>query len=65
MTTTGTIDRGPYGSFLGSSPQGQVATVSYNIDGIDRYFLVKLDGYVEEIAEEHMAAIKDYLGITR
>lgn len=65
MTTTGTIDRGPYGFFLGSSPQGQVATVSYNIDGIDRYFLVKLDGYVEESAEEHMAEIKDYLGITR
>lgn len=55
---------GPYGSFLGSAPQGQVATVSYNFGGVDRYFLAKMDGHFEELSEEQMGQIAEHLGIT-
>ena len=52
-----------YGSFLGSSPQGQVATVAYHFGGEKRYFLAKRNGSFEELTEEQMDGILEYLGI--
>ena len=62
--TNASISKGPYGSFIGSAPQGQVATVSYNIGGVNRYFLAKLDGHIQEISEQQISEIREYLGIT-
>ena len=61
---TNTITKGPYGSFLGSAPQGQVATVSYTVGETNKYFLIKPQGIIQEISEQQMASIKGYLGIT-
>ena len=58
------VEKGPYGSFLGSSPQGQVGTVSFSVNGQSRYFLVKQDGHIQEISQQNISDIKSYLGIT-
>ena len=59
----GSVADGPFGGFVGSSPQGQIATVSYDVSGSARYFLVKQHGNVQELSESQVAGIKDYLGI--
>ena len=59
----GSVADGPFGGFVGSSPQGQIATVSYDVSGSARYFLIKQHGNVQELSEGQVAGIKDYLGI--
>ena len=60
---SGMVRKGPYGSFMGSSPQGQVSTVSYQVAGVNRYFLVKQHGNMQELSEQQMSSIKEHLGI--
>ena len=59
----GSVTDGPFGGFVGSSPQGQVATVSYEVANVARYFLVKQHGNVQELSANQVAGIREYLGV--
>ena len=40
-----------------------MATISYDVSGSARYFLVRQHGDVQELSEVQVVGIKDYLGI--
>ena len=61
---SGVTTAGIPGSFVGSSPRGQVATVGYKVYGVEKWFLVEQDGRVEELSEDDSADILGFLGIT-
>ena len=60
----GAITAGIPGSFVGSSPRGQVASVGYRIDGVEKWFLVDSDGHIEELSKQASYDILEHLGIT-
>lgn len=61
----GVVSRGRAGSFVGSSPQGQVATVSFLVGDTYKYFFVDAEGLVSEISEVEYANILDFLGMAQ
>ena len=61
---SGAITAGIPGSFVGSSPRGQVATVGYQIHDVEKWYLVTHDGRVEDLSREDSADILGFLGIT-
>ena len=61
---SGAITAGIPGSFVGSSPRGQVASVGYRIDGVEKWFLVDSDGHIEELSKQTSYDILEHLGIT-
>ena len=63
-STSGAITAGIPGSFVGSSPRGQVATVGYQVHGVEKWYLVAQDGQVEDLSGEDSTDILGFLGIT-
>ena len=63
-STSGSITADIPGSFVGSSPRGQVATVGYQVHGVEKWYLVGHDGQVEDLSREDSADILGFLGIT-
>ena len=61
---SGAIIAGIPGSFVGSSPRGQVVTVGYQVHDVEKWYLVGDDGQLEGLSREDSADILGFLGIT-